>query len=213
MAGPSSVVDDQSSPAGIAGFFAGKYQDVYTTVQFYPVDMTDINNKIFNRISVNGFDGDCFVTCKDILQAVDKLNSGISDGNYSLTSDHFKAAGDDLYVYISCLFSGLLTDGVVPDDLAKSTVVSIPKGKNVNLTDSCNYRGIALSSIFGNMFHLVVLSRNGDRLCSSDLQFRCQAKRFTNMCTLILKEASSRCSRRMSPVVSFGSQVKSRFLK
>ena len=61
------MVDDYISPAGIAGFFAGKYQDLYTTVQFYPVDLADTNNKIFNRISVNGFDGDCFVTCKDIL--------------------------------------------------------------------------------------------------------------------------------------------------
>ena len=66
-AGPSSVVDDYSSPADIAGFFAGKYQDLYTSVQFVPVDMAEINNKIFTRISVNGFDGDCIVTCEDIL--------------------------------------------------------------------------------------------------------------------------------------------------
>ena len=79
------------------------------------------------------------------MQTVDKLNSGKSDGNYSLMSDHFKAAGDDLYVYISYLFSGLLTHRVVPDDLARSTVVSIPKGNNVNLTDSSNFRVIALS--------------------------------------------------------------------
>ena len=107
--------------------------------------MAEVNNKIFNRISVNGFDGDCIVTCKYILQAVDKLNAGKNDENYGLMSDHFKAAGDDLCVYISFLLSGLLTHGVVPDDLARSTVVSISNGKNVNLTDSSNYRGIALS--------------------------------------------------------------------
>ena len=44
-------------------FFAGKYQDLYTSVQFDPVDMAEINNKIFNLISVDGFDGDCIVTC------------------------------------------------------------------------------------------------------------------------------------------------------
>ena len=148
-----------------------------------------MNNKIFKRISVNGFDGDCIVTCKDLLQAVDKLNACKSDRNYGLMSDHFKAAGDDLCVYISFLLSGLLTHGVVPDDLARSTVVSIPKGKNVNLTDSSNYREIALSSIFGKMFDLVVLSRYGDRLCSSDLQFGFKAKRYTNMCTMVLTEA------------------------
>ena len=91
--------------------------------------MAEINNKIFNRISVNSFDGDCIVTCKNVLQAVDQLNSGKSDGNYGLMSDHFKAAGDDLCVYISLLLSGLLTYGVVPDDLARSTVVSILKAR------------------------------------------------------------------------------------
>ena len=49
-------------------------------------------------------------------------------------SDHFKAAGGDkinknkidlrVYIIISFLLSGLLTHGVVSDDLAVSTVVS-----------------------------------------------------------------------------------------
>ena len=153
--------------------------------------MAEINKKIFKRISVNGFDGDCFVTCNEILQAVNKLNGGKSDRNYGLMNDHFKAAGDDLCVYISFLLSGLLTHGVVPDDLARSTVVTIPKGKNVNLTDSSNYRCIAISSIFGKIFDLVILSRHDDRLCSSDLKFGFKAKPSTNMCTVVLKEAIS----------------------
>ena len=123
------------------------------------------------------------------MQAVDKLNAGKSDGNDGLMSDHFKAAGYDLCVYILFLLSGLLTHDVVPDDLARRTVVSMPKGKNVNLTDSSNYRRIALSSVFGKFFDLVVLSRYGDRLCSSDLQCDFKAKRSTNMCTMVLKEA------------------------
>ena len=39
------------------------------------------------------------------------------------------------------------------------------------------------------MFDLVVLSRYGDRLCSSDLEFGFKAKRSSNMCTMVLKEA------------------------
>ena len=87
------------------------------------------------------------------------------------------------------LLSGLLTHGVVPDDLARDTVVFIPKGKNVNLTDSSNYRSIALSSIFGKICDLVFFPVNGDRLCSSDLQFDFKAKHSTNLCTMVLKEA------------------------
>ena len=47
-------------------FFAGKYQDICTSVQFDLVNMAEINNKIFTLISVNGFDGDCIVTCENI---------------------------------------------------------------------------------------------------------------------------------------------------
>ena len=151
--------------------------------------MAEINNKISTLISVNGFDGDCIVTCKEILQALDKLNAGKSDGNYGIMSDHFKAPDDDLCVYISFLLSELLTHGVVSDDLARSTVVSIPKGKNINLTDSSNYCGLDLSSIFGEIFYLVILSRYGDQLCFSDLQLGFKAKRSTNICTMVLKEA------------------------
>ena len=42
------MVDDYSSPADTAGFFAGKYQDLYISVPFDPVDMAEINNTILN---------------------------------------------------------------------------------------------------------------------------------------------------------------------
>ena len=48
---------------------------------------------------------------------------------------HFKAAGDDLYVYISCLFSGLLTHGVVPDDVA-NTIASVLVGSRLDYADA-----------------------------------------------------------------------------
>jgi len=93
-----------------------------------------------------------------------------------------------LSVYISLLFTGLLIHGSSPDEFVTSTVIPIPKGKGVNITDSANYRGIALGSIFGKLFDLVVLHRFSDKLCSSSLQFGFKAKRSTSMCTMVLKE-------------------------
>jgi len=69
-----------------------------------------------------------------------------------------------------------------------STVVPIPKGKNVCLSDSANYRGILLSSMFGKLFDLVVPHRFHDQLCLSDLQFGFHSNRSTDQCTMILKE-------------------------
>jgi hypothetical protein len=59
----------------------------------------------------------------------------------------------------------------ITDDLSVSTVLPIPKGKNLNYSDSANYRGIALSSIFGKLFDSHVLTRYDSFLAASSLQF------------------------------------------
>ena len=46
-----------------------------------------------------------------------------------------------------------------------------------------------LSSIFGKVLDLITLNRYADFLITSDLQFGFKAKRSTNMCTMVLKEA------------------------
>ena len=72
-----------------------------------------------------------------------------------------------------------------------STVIPIPKGRNANITNADNYRGIALSAILGKLLDLIVLVRYGELLCSSDLQFGFKRGRSTSMCTLVLKRPLS----------------------
>jgi hypothetical protein len=59
---------------------------------------------------------------------------------------------------------------------------------NLNYTDSANYRGIALSSLFGKIFDAYVLTRYDTLLASSNLQFDFKAGFSTSMCSMILKE-------------------------
>jgi hypothetical protein len=75
--------------------------------------------------------------------------------------------------------------------LLLSTTIPIPKGRNSNLTCADNYRGITLGSIFGRVFDLIVLLRYEDHLSTCDLQFGFKHHRFTNMCTMLLKEVIS----------------------
>ena len=92
--------------------------------------------------------------------------------------------------------------GVAPQIMNLSTAVPIPKGKNVCLSDSSNYRGIAISSIFGKLFDIVVLDRFHDQLCVSDLQFGFCSKRSTDQCTVVLKETIAYYTHNGSPVYS-----------
>ena len=102
------------------------------------------------------------------------------------------------YSYIKV--SAIVVHGSVPNDFLSSTAVPIPKGRNVNLTDSTNYRGISLSSVLGKLFDLIVLCRYSDFLEPCELQFGFKPKRSTAMCSMILKEAISYYSRNNNSV-------------
>ena len=91
---------------------------------------------------------------------------------------------------ISCLLfhSRLKTrlfHGNAPSEFVSSTVIPIPKGKGLNPTDSAKNRGIALSSIYGKLFDLIVLHKFSDQLSTSPLKFGSKAKRSTSMCMMV----------------------------
>ena len=102
------------------------------------------------QLSKNGYHKHCIVSSSSVIDAICRLKSGKGDGYTGLTTDHFKHACPELSVYVSFLFTGLLTRGTLPADLVTSTVIPIPKGRNTQ-SDSNNYRGIALSSICGKI--------------------------------------------------------------
>ena len=164
---------------------------LYSSVSFDPGQIDLIRRDVNDAVSQSGFDCDCIFGCADIQRAIIKLKPGKSDGNLGLSSDYFINACNELSVHIGLLFSSLVVHGHAPGDMLTSTVIPIPKGKNCNATDSSNYRGISLSSIFGKLFDILILSRYSDHLCSSDYQFGFKAKRSTDMCTMILKECLS----------------------
>jgi len=68
------------------------------------------------------------------------------------------------------------------------TLIPIPKGKSSNITDSGNYRGIALDSIYGKVFDLILLNKFTDLLCTAEQQFGFKGKHSTTMCPMVLKE-------------------------
>ena len=73
----------------------------------------------------------------------------------------------------------------------KGTTIPIPKSKNVNVTNSDNYRGITLRYVFGRIFYNIILNRYASLLVSSELQFGFKRKCSTTMCTMIVKEVIS----------------------
>jgi hypothetical protein len=112
----------------------------------------------------------------------------IPEGNNNFSSDHIINAGDDCLTRIAFLFSALTTHGNVADNILISTIVPIPKGHNANSSDSANFCGIALSSVYGKIFDHITMERYQEKLESCELQFGFKAKSSTNLCSMVLKE-------------------------
>ena len=187
--GTSRIVDGQMESVCIAKLFATKYRDLYTSVPYDVNEMQCIQNDVKALLVGSSSFTDCIFTLHDLKYAVSRLSAHKNDGSTGLTSDHIINAGDNCLTHIALLFTAIATHGTVPDSFLFSTIVPIPKGKNVDVSDSSNFRGITLSSIFGKLFDNIVLSRYGDRLFSSELQFGFKAKSSTNLCSMVLKES------------------------
>ena len=86
------------------------------------------------------------------------------------------------------LFNAMLIHGYTPDDLLKSSIISIPKNRTASLTTSDNYRGISLFNAICKLLDNVILLLYGDELQSSDMQFGYKQGHSTTLCTLIYKE-------------------------
>jgi hypothetical protein len=188
-AGSSRIVDGCTEESGISDIFASKYKSLYSSVPYDASEMQKIHEEVDARIS-NDKMSDCVINSFDVRDAIAKLHVHKTDGNFCLCSDHFIHAGSELSVHVAFLFTSIVSHGSAPADFVRSTVLPIPKKSNA-CADSDNYRGIALSSIFGKLLDHIILCKYQDRLSTSDLQFGFKKNRSTNMCTMVLKETLS----------------------
>ena len=78
------------------------------------------------------------------------------------------------------LFNTMSVHGYTPDDLLKSSIISIPKVSN--------YEGISLLNATCKLFDNVNPVLYGDELQSSDMQFGYKQGHSTTLCILIYKE-------------------------
>ena len=128
------------------------------------------------------------VTSDMVQSAINKIKPGKSDCTDGMLSDNLTNGTLKLNMFISVLFSAMLIHGVAPGGLLLSTLVPIPKNKRGNKTDSNNYRAIAISSLLGKLFDLIVLSEQGSCLETDNLQFGFKKHSSTVTCTALLME-------------------------
>ena len=85
-------------------------------------------------------------------------------------------------------FTLCLAHGYLPSAMIETTIVPIVKNMSGNLSDSSNYRPIALATIITKMFESVLLLKCAEYLSTSENQFGFKSCHSTDLCIYTLKE-------------------------
>ena len=153
--------------------------------------MTDVTMYCINAHSCNDSDNIVHTHCvthDQVRCAINKLKPGKSDCIDGMLSDNFKNGTLKLNICISLLFTCMLTHGIAPGGILLSKLVPIPKNKRGNKSDSCNYRAIAISSLLGKLYDIIVLTEQCKCLHTDNLQFGFKQHSSTVICTALLIE-------------------------
>ena len=82
----------------------------------------------------------------------------------------------------------MLVHGTAPAGLLLSTLVPLLKNKRGNKCDSNNYRAIAISSLLGKLFDIMILKVQYTSLTTDVLQFGFKPHSSTTICTSLLRD-------------------------
>ncbi len=81
--------------------------------------------------------------------------------------------------------------GYFPNSMLIDTMIPIPKVKQQVVCKSNNFRAITLSSIIGKVLDWIILIKDQNSLCGSDLQFGFKQGVSTTHCTYVVNETIS----------------------
>ena len=124
-----------------------------------------------------------FVNSTQISDVIKILRLSKSDGVYDLSSDNFKHGTSLLFHCISVIINCMLCGITAHQVFLHGAVIPIPKNTERNLSSSCNYRAIALTSIFSKILDKTIMSLQSENLMTSELQFGFKEHSSTIMCS------------------------------
>ena len=119
-----------------------------------------------------------YVTVKEVVTALKRLNYNKAVDIMGLTSEHFKLAGHEVSEFLTCFLNYLIDTGTVSVILKEGILT--PTFKKGDLSNPENYRGITVTSVLLKILEHVFNTRHS--LMLLDTQSRLQ-KRFTSGCS------------------------------
>ena len=184
-----TTIDGESSD--IPEYLARKYEKLYNQVDD-KANLSILEHELENKISSGSLEFVDKVTGDAVRKAVQqKLKPGKRDPVVNMNSDCLIHAPPKLFEILSECFKSYMIHGHVIKFLLISSLVPLIKDKLGDVTDSNNYRSIAISSLILKIFDLVIIAVFSEFLQLDDLQFSYQSNVSTSMCTWVAVESIS----------------------
>ena len=109
-----------------------------------------------------------FVSLAALLQ---KLPSNKSPGPDCISAEHLLYADESLRLFLSELFNMCIVHGYIPNSCLNTTIVPICKNKNGNMSDTSNYRPVAVAAMVSKLLEYFILSNISPFLGTTENQF------------------------------------------
>ena len=185
----SSTIDGKSED--IPEYLACKYEKLYNQVDD-KANLMKLELDLKSGISSESLKFVDRITGDVVKKAVhQKLKPGKKDPVANINSDLLIHAPPNLFKILSKCFKSYMIHGHVSKFLLISSLVPLIKDKLGDVTDSNNYRSIAISSLIMKIFDLVIIAVFSEFLQLDDLQFSYQSDVSTSMCTWVAVETIS----------------------
>ena len=199
------VNDKPNNIDGITGDhnIADKFKDTYEALYNVHNDkseVTHILDDIDANIQATDLEEVHKITPALIKSLIDKMKSGKNDVEFDFRSDALKHGGHLLAAHISDIFRTFLTHGHITDFLLKCSLIPIPKDPSVSISDSSNYRAIAMSALLMKLYDMTMLELVQPQQHVSHFQYGFMKNISTTFCTWTVSESINYFSNRGGPV-------------
>ena len=180
----ANVIDGISGQDNIANYWRDHFYKILNTND---CDKS-LKDGIVGKLEDIQHSTDMAVSTKCISEIIAKLECGKSAGPDEICAEYLKFSNVKLHTLLALCFSLCLSHGYLPIALIETTIIPIVKNKSGNLSDSNNYRPIALATIVSRILESVLLIKCGEYLTACDNQFGFKSCHSTDLCIYTLKE-------------------------
>ena len=182
LAAPSVATSIDGVVENIPEHFSAIYGQLYNSADDGE-KLRDVHARAEAEVNMSHMEHVARITPELLKKAARKLKPGKSDPIYSFSSDCFINGTDSLFEHLANVLKCCTVHSHVSLVLLISTLVPLVKDKLASISNSKNYRSVAISSILLKLFDWVVIFLDGDSLRLNELQFAYQSGCSTVMCT------------------------------